>query len=267
MANSSRIARSQSGPRPPVPRPSALTTAKPWSAIHWASQPALRAVHDLAVVRAAVRAHQHRQRGARHVVAGAARRRPRGRGRRPGRRRAGAAAAASRRTTSPGGARARCGGPTTVAGSPAATLATTTEPPATGADVHAARPGQPLDAGTGRPPPQVLLRSGRRCRATRTPSSPTDSTDVDLDRGAGDRLAVDHEPAGAVEVGGRHQATVGQQGRHAGHDVQPDRVATARASSVVAAGRRVDRAAPAARRWSRDITCTTAPAGDPGGAR
>ena len=203
-------------------------------------QPALRAVHDLAVVRAAVRAHQDRQGGARHVVPGQhdAHREvvgadpveggPGQRRRRLGvrRHRAGLVPAAVDRHHGGGLAGGDAGDDHRAAGDRA--------------DVHAARPGQPLDAGTGRPPPQVLLR--RVVGAEDQDAVVADGQHrVDLDRGVGDRLAVDHEPAGPVEVGGRHQATVGQQGRHAGHDVQPHRVRL-REQQRGRPGGRVDRA-------------------------
>ena len=41
-AKSNAISRSQSGPRPGVPRPSAISTAKPWSASHCGPRKALR---------------------------------------------------------------------------------------------------------------------------------------------------------------------------------------------------------------------------------
>ena len=66
-ARSPRTARSNAGPRPGVPRPSATTTAKPWSANHWLVRCAPRAATHALGVRAAVGVHQHRQRRARLV--------------------------------------------------------------------------------------------------------------------------------------------------------------------------------------------------------
>ena len=63
-ARSPCTARSNSGPRPGVPRPSTTTTAKPWSANHWLVRWAPRAATHPLGVRPAVGVHQHRQRGA-----------------------------------------------------------------------------------------------------------------------------------------------------------------------------------------------------------
>ena len=205
------------------------TTANPWSAIHCASSQRSGRVEDLAVVRAAVRAHDHGQRGRRARGPAAAGRPPPAHGR-PTRRNRGAVrsgGSSAYDVTTTGSCPVRCT-VTTGNGSCAHLDSTTRVPPA------ASPPWQPPGAvrrstpSVG-PAPHVLL--GRLVGAQEQHPVGADRHDhLDLQVGVADRLAVDHQPAGTVAVGRRQQPAVGQPGsaRRERRPATPGRCSSAR---------------------------------------
>jgi hypothetical protein len=146
-----------------------------------------------------------------------------------------------------------------VAGSPAATLAMTTEPPAA---APMCTPPGPVSRST--PAPGVHRHRcccvGSSVPTTRTPSSPTESTEstwtvlsVTGSPSTTSRRAPSSPAVVTRRPSGSRAGTPATTSSHTGSDC---------ASSSEVAPVAGSTARTSARRWSRDITCTTAPAGD-----
>ena len=220
MARSWCTARSHAEPRPGVPRPSATTTAKPWSANHCEARWALCGLHDARAVRPAVRVEQHRQRRA-VVVAG----QQHGGGdaalageRQRGRRRAAPASAASLAQLDAVERlplRARLGERRRAHDDRAAAGGDARARPARRSAPRACRPAS-------RRQTWIDVASSMALAVNAMPGAVDGGHGAHLQVGRRDRLAVDEQAAGAVAVGARHERAVGEQPRHAGHELDPD---------------------------------------------
>ena len=257
VARSRCTARSHADPRPGVPRPSATTTAKPWSANHCDVRWALWACTTRG---ACGPPYGSSRTGSGEPSWSSGEQHDRGQPALADRTTAGASARSERRARR-----------TSVSSMPSSVAhcaprlgerrrADDDRAAAGGDGVDAGLVGQRLELAVGVhrhtwSDGGVVDRVGEEHDAR-----PVDGRDgAHLQVGRRHRLAVDEQPAGAVAVGARDERAVGRESRHAGHELDPGVVVVARQRTVGSARRRVDVEHVDARAGRADCTVMISP--------